>query len=83
MTEDQFRKKRFHGFMSIDYSNSRIKNPDGEYGVIIPCMLVALDFDECILTLQPFPNESYKEDEFTAYCENCEISKPKLKAVTK
>ena len=81
MTESKFLEKKFVAFEQIDYHSSRSFNIDGERGAIIPCILLAIDYDERLLKLVPVPDGVYEEKPFWVRCDNCEISRPKLKAV--
>lgn len=83
MTPEDFLKKKWKPYQEIDFKSSRIQNIDGQLGAIIPCMLLAVDFDEQLLKIIPFPGGYYEEKEFWARCEHCEISRPKLKVVGK
>lgn len=83
MTEDRFLKTRFKPFSFIDYKSERVKNIDGGFGAIVECLLLAVDFDERLLKLQPVPDSYYEEEIFWARCEHCEVSRPKLKIIGK
>ncbi len=85
MSEDEFLKKSWKSFMEVEYVNPRGRNIDGGEGLLHPCMVIAVDFNERLLLLEPFPNDLYKLNEdvsFWVRCENVQMPKPKLKALT-
>lgn len=79
MSEEEFLKKKWKPFQLIDFKSERIKNIDGGYGAIVPCILLAIDFDERLLKIIPIPEGYYEEKEFWSRCEHCEIPKPPVK----
>jgi len=44
---------------------------------VIQCMLLAVDFDERIFKLMPFPNDHAEEEPFWARCEHVKRPRPK------
>lgn len=76
MTKDEFVKKRFQHSEEIIYNRpeSRLYKT-----IIISCMLVAIDFEQDLLKLIPFPSEKYEEDPFWVRIEYCEKAPRKLK----
>ena len=83
MTEQDFRKRKWGAYQVVEYHNPRQPNIDGGLGVEVPCMVAKLDFDECLLKLQPFPNDLYEIKDFWARCENVHIVKQPTMQVTK
>lgn len=83
MDEDKFIKKRWKGYEEVEYHNERQKNVDGGFGIILPCMVVSVDFDERLLKLQPFPNELYEDKDFWAHCSHIELPKKEEKSKMK
>lgn len=73
MTEQEFLKKRFKPFEQIDCKNSKDK--------VVECMLLAVDFEQRLFHLSPFPNDYYEEKSFWARCDYCNRPRPKLKVV--
>lgn len=83
MTEEEFVKKKFSAYQEINFEGRRVTNIDGGIGAIIPCMVLAVDFDERLLKIIPYPDGDYEAKEgFWVRCEHIEIPKPRLK-VTK
>lgn len=81
MTEQEFSEKQFKAFDAIDYHSSRSFNIDGERGAIIPCILLAIDFEEMLFKLVPIPDGVYEEKPFWVRIENCKMARHKLKAI--
>ena len=81
MTEEKFLRSSFKSYQILTYQNDRERNRDGELGVILECMLLAVDFDNKVFKIIPIPNQVYEENEFWTSYENCEIfkEKPELK----
>ena len=72
MTYDEFSKKRWRHSEVIEYSYK---------GIIIECMLLAVDFTEGLFKLDPFDKETYQDEPFWARVENCKRPYHKLKKV--
>lgn len=66
MTRDKFTTMKFTAYMPIMHVQSRSKEQT-------LCMLMGIDFDEELLTLEPFDKEIYQDEKFVARCENCFI----------
>jgi hypothetical protein len=73
MTVEDFSNRKWRHSESIDYK------PPSLEGVVISCMLLAIDFEECLFKLTPFDTEMYEEQSFWCRVENCERSPHKLK----
>jgi len=59
--------------MEVDYIHSRL--PDG----YLPCMLMAVDFDNDVVKLLPFPNSYYEEKEFWVSIDYFDLPKKRLR----
>jgi hypothetical protein len=71
MTREKFTTIKFTAYMPIIHIQPRSKKET-------LCMLMAIDFDEDLLTLEPFDKVEYKDEKFIARCENCFIPTHKL-----
>jgi hypothetical protein len=67
ITEDKFNNMRFKRSMQINYT------PPYNSDICIECMLLAIDFDEGLFKLIPFPNDDYRELEFWVRYDHCTI----------
>lgn len=72
MTQEEFAKKRWQHSEAIEYSHPRSSR-------IVECMLLAIDFENGLLKLEPFDKEIYEDKSFWARVENCKRPAPKLK----
>ena len=75
MERDKFIKMKFKAFMAIDFFNKRDNN-------IVECILLAVDFEQELFTLEAVDKETYYSKPFDVRREYCELPKPKLKIVT-
>lgn len=81
---EDFVKRKFGAYQEINFESKRILNKDGEMGAIIPCMVLAVDFDERLLKIMSYPDGDYEAKEgFWVRCEHIHIPKPKLKVTKK
>lgn len=71
MTEDQFHKTNFKSYKAIDYTISRLNHGIKK----ISCMLLAVDFENRLLKLVPFDADEYRNEEFWAHADHCEVDK--------
>lgn len=80
MTEQQFISRKWKSFQEVIYANKRMRNIDEGSGVEIPCLIVAIDFDDQLIKILPAKNDYYNDvDPFWVRYEDIEIPKPKLK----
>jgi hypothetical protein len=79
MTEEEFFKRSYRAFMPIDYHNPRMKNVDGGEGVIIPCLLIEVNFDNHQFKLQVIGSFNHEQTDFYCSIKNCEFLARKLK----
>jgi hypothetical protein len=70
MTKDTFLKRSYRPYQQMNF----IKR-----GVIIECMVLAVDFDEGIIKLESFETDEIKQAEFWAHHDHCELPERKLK----
>lgn len=73
MDRDEFVKRSWKPYMTIEYKHPRMKE-----GIL--CMLCSVHFDDEIMELQPFDDNYYQQSFFSAI-QNCSIPK-RLKVVT-
>jgi hypothetical protein len=79
MSEEQWQKMKFWANKEFEYHAER--------GYILPCLLMAVDFENGLLKLWPIPNDFLKMDDpdydngFWTRYEYVELPKAKLKAV--
>lgn len=83
MNDQEFQKKAFRGFVEVEYRSENDFNIDGFKGVEIPCLLLAVDFVEGLIQVQPFPDSHHEPEAFWARYDNIHFPKhqPKLKVV--
>jgi len=83
MTENQFNKRCYRPYMEIyhiNYKRMKVGFPES----VIPCMLIAIDFDEGLFKLSPYPDTPYPEDRsFWAHYNHCSFNSDKLRIVKK
>jgi hypothetical protein len=72
MTRGQFVKVKFMAYMPINYIQPSNKE-------VIECLLVGIDFEDQLLTLEPVDKVYYKDEQFVARCENCTFPKSSIK----
>ena len=72
MNRDEFMKRSWKPYMSIEYKHPRMNE-----GIL--CMLISVHFDDEIMELQPFDDNYYQQSFFSAI-QNCSIPK-RLKVV--
>lgn len=75
MTREELMKKRWSAYEQINYS------PKRKDGVTFECMLLAVDFENELMQLEPIDKELYEDNSFWARCEYCERPTPKMKIV--
>lgn len=77
MTRDEFVKVHFKAFMEVHYVHP-LDNGDNS---VFSCMLLGVDFQNEILTIEPFPTESGRilREPFHAHISYCKIPKPEPK----
>lgn len=68
MTREQLVKIRFKAYSQVNFINPRNKK-------VIECYLIAINFDNELLSLEPFDRELYMDDPFIAHCSNCSFPK--------
>jgi len=73
MTLEEFRKKRWMHSELIEFRPHRME------GVVIECMLLAVDFEQYLFKLEPFDKEIYETKSFWCRVEYCKRPAPKLK----
>lgn len=73
MTQEEFAKKRWQHSEIIEF------RPYRKQGLVIECMLLAVDFENGLFKLEPFDREVYEDKSFWARVENCSRPAPKLK----
>lgn len=73
MTRDEMLKINWKAYQEIHYKHPRMSFP-------LLCLLVEIDFDEQIMTLQPLFGEDYINEDFIATIENCSIPRKRMKA---
>jgi len=61
----------FKPYMEIDYKHPRMEQH-------LLCLLIEIDFDEEIMTLQPLFGEDYINKDFIAAIQHCSIPKKKM-----
>jgi hypothetical protein len=71
MIRDQFIKYKFKAYMQIDYKSPRMEEP-------IRCMLIAIDFDNEVMTLTPIDYD-YENDNFNTTILYCFL--PKMRVI--
>lgn len=71
MEEDEFKKKRFTSHELIEYY------PKGFDDFGVPCMLLSVDFEQCLFKLIPIPEGYYEEIPFWCRVEYCKRPSPK------
>lgn len=85
MNDHEFEKKAFKPFSEVEYRSENEFNIDGLQGVRIPCMVVAVDFVEGLIKVQPFPDSHHEPESFWIRYEYVHFPKrnlkPKLKVV--
>lgn len=72
MTREEFVKIKFKGYMEIIYVHPRTKEE-------IPCVMIAVNFDNEVISLQIMPGHRYQEDEFDTYIGNVKLPYKKIK----
>ena len=77
MTRDRFVSLRFKGFMELEYVRKR-----DMYGYeYLPVMLLAVDWDNDIVKVIPFPESWAEEKEFWTSIEHVELPSKRMKVV--
>ncbi len=66
ITEQQFQKRSYKSYMEIWHCIIREENPE-------KCMLLAVDFDEGLFKLMPFPEAVYEEKSFWSHYSHCQF----------
>lgn len=77
MTLEEFEKKRFIGYEEIECY------PKSFDDYCIPCMLLAVDFEQKLFRLLPIDTEMYEDKPFWARPEYCKRPNPRLKLLKK
>lgn len=72
MTREKFVKYKFQAYERIDYVPNKGDEP-------IEMMLVSVNYDTEFLTLRPFPDGFYEQEDYNVHISFCEKSRPKLK----
>lgn len=75
MTRERFLSLRFRPFMELDFITKRGVHEE----TFIPVMLLAIDWDNDVLKVVPFPRTNLEEIEFWTSIDHIESPKPKLK----
>ena len=72
MERDEMLKISWRAYQEVNYKHPRMEQP-------ILCLLIEIDFDEEIMTLQPLFGEEYINKDFIATIQHCSIPKKKMK----
>jgi len=75
VTSTEFAKRKWQHSELIVFTHPRFNN------VTVECMLIAVDFDQELLKLEPMDKSIYEEIPFWSRIEYCECPRPKLKIV--
>lgn len=75
MTKERFNSLRFKSYMEVDYIHQKLINGS------IPCMLLAVDFDNDVVKLKPVFSEEYEDNEFWCSIEYFDLPKKKMRVV--
>lgn len=70
--EVNFKKRSYKSYMEIWHCIIREENPE-------KCMLLAVDFDEGLFKLMPFPETAYEERSFWSHYSHCQFPPRKAK----